>query len=145
MANQVTIPPAFESADPQRHVVSTGGIAHPVWAQPLQLVKHAFRAWRRGRLSRARQKAQLALGERMCAAGIDDGTLGRQLAALEDELRQAQGNPVVAKALESERTSLLLRLAELALEDAAPLPGAELEHRRAMEAEAALDALAPVK
>jgi len=71
----------------------------------------------------------------MFAAGIDDGELGAKLAALD-----GWGG-------RTEREVLLIQLAA-ALEDDAPLPGADAEYRRARQAEAALrrhDALRAVE
>ena len=42
--------------------------------------KHGMDLWRKRRLNGAFVEAQVALGERMYAAGIDDGEMGRKLA-----------------------------------------------------------------
>jgi hypothetical protein len=62
----------------------------------------------------------------MLAAGIDDGELGAKIAALDERTRRA------------EREGLLAQLAAAALEDDAPLPGADAEYERARAAQAAL-------
>ena len=76
--------------------------------------------------------ARLALGRRMYAAGIDDGQLGQQIARLEQQVHRRGRNMSEAEPA-AERNRLLVQLAELALEDDAPLPGAEQEYRRARE------------
>jgi len=87
-------------------------------------------------LRRAVFEAQLALGERMYAAGIDDGHLGAQVAALDQHIRQ--GHPARVEGLTAERRTLLVRLAAAALEEDAPLPGADAEYETARKAQAAL-------
>lgn len=102
----------------------------------LRPIRRALAARRRAALERAWHEARLTLGSRMYAAGIDDGVLGQQLARLDEQLRRA-GRPVPD--LEAARTALLLGLADLALEDDAPLPGAEAEYCRAREAQTRLE------
>ena len=69
----------------------------------------------------------------MWMSGIDDGSIGERLARLEVRMRRPGLNPTSIQALETIRTVLLLRLADLALEDDVPLPGAEEEFQRARE------------
>jgi hypothetical protein len=83
------------------------------------------------RLERALLAAEIDLGERMYAAGIDDGTLGRQIAALEQRIRRADTVRLPLGPLLAQRRALLLRLAAAALEVEAPLPGADAEYERA--------------
>lgn len=82
--------------------------------------------------------ALLALGQQMYAAGIDDGELGLQIAALDRQTRRAELAHEATRALEVQRTALLLQLAVLALAEEGPLPGAEAEYARARAAEAVL-------
>jgi len=91
-----------------------------------------------GCLRRAVFDAQLALGERMYAAGIDDGQLGAQIAALDERIRQAEVAMIPTRTLKVEREILVLQLAAAALVEEAPLPGADAEYERAREALAAL-------
>jgi hypothetical protein len=84
-------------------------------------------------LYQLQHEARLALGRRMWTSGIDDGTIGVQIAALDAQTREKALPPVTFAAIEAARTALFLRLADLALEDDAPLPGAEAEFRRARE------------
>jgi hypothetical protein len=98
------------------------------------------RSSRRGSLQRAFLSAKLALGERMYAAGIDDGRLGAFLAALDQRIRRAEATRLPLGPLLAQRRDLLLRLAAGALEEDAPLPGAQAEYERAREALAALRA-----
>jgi hypothetical protein len=90
------------------------------------------------RLRRALLAAELDLGERMYAAGIDDGALGAQVAALDQRIRRADAARLPLGRLLARRRELLLCLAAAALEDDAPLPGADAEYGRARSAEAAL-------
>ncbi len=94
--------------------------------------------WRRRFLSRAFEEALVALGERMYAAGIDDGHLGAQIAALDLQIRQVHAATPELQRLQSERRTLLVRLAAAALEEDAPLPGADTEYATARKAQAAL-------
>src|SRR5687768_11958084 len=96
-----------------------------------RLIGYGMRPWRRRSLQRACAVARLALGERMFAAGIDDGELGAQIALLDDKIRRAEAVTASAKAWRAERTQLLMGLAAAALEDNAPLPGADDEYENA--------------
>jgi hypothetical protein len=91
-------------------------------------------------LKRAFVHAKIALGERMYAAGIDDGRLGSQIAAVDERIRQTHSSQATGETLKAERRRLLLRLAEAALEEDAPLPGADAEYARARAAQTALQA-----
>jgi hypothetical protein len=90
------------------------------------------------RLRRALLAAEIDLGERMYAAGIDDGSLGAQIAALDLRIRRGDTTRLPLGTLLARRRELLLRLAAAALEVDAPLPGAEAEYDRARKARAAL-------
>ena len=79
-----------------------------------------------------------ALGERIYTAGIDDGHLGAQIAALALQIRQVHSATTDLKGLKAERRTLLMRLAAAALEEDAPLPGADAEYETARKAQAAL-------
>ena len=89
-------------------------------------------------LQRALLAAEIDLGERMYAAGIDDGSLGAQIAALDRDMRRADTTRLPLGTLLARRRALLLRLAAAALEVDAPLPGADAEYGRARGAQAAL-------
>ncbi len=95
--------------------------------------------WRKRRLGRALVEAQAALGERMYAAGIDDGKLGPQIYALGERLLWAEVVGGSTQALKAARRQLVLQLAAAALEGDGPLPGADAEYHRAREAQAALE------
>jgi hypothetical protein len=110
-----------------------------ILSKPLQLAKQGLNQWRMRRLSRAFVEASAALGERMYAAGIDDGELVARISALDEELRLAEAVPGSTAALRATRRQLVLQLAAAALEDDGPLPGADAEYRRAREAQAALE------
>jgi hypothetical protein len=105
----------------------------------LQPAKHGMDLWRKRRLSGAFAEAQAALGERMCAAGIDDGELGAKISALDQLLLWAEAVDGSGQTLRAARRQLVLQLAAAALEDDGPLPGADAEYRRAREAQAALE------
>ena len=94
--------------------------------------------WRKRRLSGAFAEAQAALGERMYAAGIDDGEFGARISALNEKLRRAEAVGGSTQALWAARRQLVLQLAAAALEDDGPLPGADAEYRLSREAQAAL-------
>ena len=77
-------------------------------------------------LRRAFAAALLTLGRRTYAEGIDDGLTGALIREAQEQIRRrVTGSPV---ALEAGRDGLLMRLAEAALEDDAPLPGADAEY-----------------
>ena len=108
-------------------------------SKPLRLAKHGMNLWRKRRLSGALVEAQAALGERMYAAGIDDGELGSKIYALDERLLWVEAVDGSTQALKAARRQLVLQLAAAALEDEGPLPGADAEYRRAREAKSALD------
>jgi len=103
-----------------------------------RLIGLGMRPWRRRALREAFAAARLALGERMFAAGIDEGELAGRIAAVGDKLLQSGASKTQAAALRTERVRLLMRLADAALEADAPLPGADHEYDEARRAEAAL-------
>ena len=98
-------------------------------SKPLRLAKHGMNLWRKRRLNGAFIDAQTALGERMYAAGIDDGELGAKISALDEQLRQVEAIEGFPQALKTARRQLVLQLAYSALGDDGPLPGADAEYR----------------
>lgn len=113
-------------------VVHRGPVRLPPPVRQL-LVRRRFHA-----LQQTWHEARLRLGQQMWTAGLDDGSLGVQIAGLEANIRRAKAARGSTQALEAARMALLVRLADLALEDDAPLPGAEAEYRSAREAQAVL-------
>ncbi len=107
-------------------------------SKPLRLAIHVMNLWRNRRLNYAFVQAKAALGERMYAAGIDDGELGARISAVEEQLRRPEAAGDSTQELLAARRQLILQLAAAALEDDAPLPGADAEYDKAREAEAAL-------
>lgn len=89
-------------------------------------------------LSMAFSEAQRRLGQRMYAAGIDDGELGAQIARLEKKIHEAEVGRIPTTAWEVERKSLFLRLAACAMEEDAPLPGADTEYAAVRELQSLL-------
>ncbi len=104
-----------------------------------QFVKNWINLRRHRWLIAAFTESQTALGERMYAAGIDDGSLGAKIRALDQQLSWAYSAGDSTQSLMSARHRLILQLAAAALEDDGPLPGAEAEYRRARETQAALE------
>ena len=88
-------------------------------------------------LLRELDAARVALGERMYAAGIDDGETWDLIALVEAELRDL--GDVQVRFLRTERARLIRKLADAALENDAPLPGADAEFARAWAAQTACD------
>jgi hypothetical protein len=73
----------------------------------------------------------------MYAAGIDNGQLAAQIAVLDEIIRQAEAARGSARALRADRKKLILQLAAAALEEEAPLPGADAEYQKVREPQAA--------
>jgi len=113
-------------------------IGTATWSRSVGLISYGKAVWVRRSLQRAVVAAQLALGEQMYAAGIDDGELGAQLAALDEKIRQAKVATIPTRTLKVEREILVVQLAAAALAEEAPLPGADAEYERAKAALAAL-------
>jgi hypothetical protein len=97
---------------------------------PLWFVR-AARKRRADQLEREFRAARLALAAQMYRAGIDDGETGPLIAATDQQLLAARYAGSSREALEAEREKLLVRLADAALEDDSPLPGADDEFARA--------------
>jgi len=110
-----------------------------ILSKPLQLAKHGMNLWRKHRLSGAFVEAQAALGERMYAAGVNDGEFGAKISALEEQLLWTEAGGGSTQALKATRRQLVLELAAAALEDDGPLPGADAEYRRTRDSQAALE------
>jgi hypothetical protein len=109
--------------------------------RPIRWLQQARDRRRCRLLDEAFTEARLALGRRMYAAGIDDGETGEQIAALDAALA-ADGTAGDAQDLRARRTLLLIRLADAALENDAPLPGADAEFAHALELKRSLEASA---
>ncbi|HKA07372.1 MAG TPA: hypothetical protein VKD71_08955 [Gemmataceae bacterium] len=110
---------------------------------PLRYVRAARCRRRRETLERDNRAARLALGEKMFAAGIDDGETCARIAATDQRLLRSSLTGGPRDLLMARRTALVLQLADAALENDAPLPGADevfghaLTLKRAMEIESA--------
>ena len=122
----------------ERLVHTVREVVAPAWGLTVRLAGHVTGWWRRRSRSRAFEEALIALGERMYAAGIDDGQWVAQIAALDLQIRQVHSARVEVEGLKSERRTLLVGLAAASLEDNAPLPGADAEYETARKAQAAL-------
>lgn len=107
-------------------------------APPIRLVKYGQGAWRKRSLAQAFYESRLALGQRMYRAGIDDGQLGGQIRDLDERICLAAATQVPSKALKLQQVKLILQLADAALAEEGPLPGADAEYQKARKAEAAL-------
>jgi hypothetical protein len=106
---------------------------------PLRFVRAARSRRRRDTLERDYRAARLALGKKMFAAGIDDGETSARIAATDQQLLQINLTGRPRDLLEARRTALVLRLADAALEDDAPLPGADAEFAHALALKQALE------
>ena len=112
------------------------------WAAggPIAVARYGRHAGSEQALAQALRQTQLALGERMYVAGIDDGETGALLHTLEEKLRGAEAGSDGAKRLSAERENLVVQLAAAALAEDGPLPGAEDEYARARAAHSAMQA-----
>jgi hypothetical protein len=116
------------------------GITMTAWSRSAHLSRNGTSLWHRQSLKWAFLEAKCALGERMYAAGIDDGQLAAQIANLDEIIRQAEAARGSARALRADRKKLVLQLGAAALEEETPLPGADADYQTAREAQAALRA-----
>ena len=117
---------------------TTSELLMATWTPSLAPVTGGARSSRKGGLRWAFLAAQLALGERMYAAGIDDGRLAAQIDAVDRKILRAETARLSPGPLLDQRRKLILQLAAAALEVEAPLPGADAEYERARTALAAL-------
>ena len=135
-----TLAPAFASrtVDLDGATAKSGASA---WLMPTTWLRTAAARLRGRSLRRTFAAAQIALGERMYAVGLDDGETFDRLAEVESKLCRSAlaGDPT--RSLKRKRDALLRRLADAALQDDAPLPGADPEFQLARAAKTALDGL----
>jgi hypothetical protein len=96
----------------------------PVWLLRLE-GKHA-------RLQREYRNARVALGKKMYACDIDDGETGEKILDIDLRIRLAKITNTSWEQLEALREELFVRLADAALENDAPLPGADQEFEVAL-------------
>ena len=114
-----------------------GKLASLLAAPPIRLVKYGQGAWGKRSSAQAFYDARLALGQRMYRAGIDDGRLGGQIRDLEERINRATATQAPSKALKLQQQKLFLQLADAALAEDGPLPGADAEYQTARKLEAA--------
>src|SRR5262245_35946156 len=107
--------------------------------RPIRWLQKARDRRRSRLLDGAFTEARLALGRRMYAVGIDDGESGAQVAAVDAALAADGVAPGAAPELRARRLLLLIRLADAALENDAPLPGADAEFAHALHLKQARD------
>lgn len=112
-----------------------------IWDRFIHLIGLGSNIGRRRSLEAALADARYCLGEKMYAAGIDDGRLAAQIAVADERIRQAGAVGNSTAQLRAERRNLMLQLADAALDEDAPLPGADIEYQKARAAQAALQAL----
>jgi hypothetical protein len=112
---------------------------YTVLGRPIRWLKQVRRRRQCRLLAAAFADARRTLGRQMFAAGIDDGETGEQIAAIDASLAFEGLEGGEAQDLRSQRTLLLIRLADAALENDAPLPGADDEFAQALALKHALD------
>jgi hypothetical protein len=112
--------------------------AWATWEQTLRLVRYVQGMWRRHSLNRASLDAQRNLGQKLYEAGVGNPRLRSQIASQDGKIRQAEAAQQSTGALKGEREQIVLQLAGSALAQVKPVAGAEADHAKAMEAEAAL-------
>jgi hypothetical protein len=115
-----------------------GKIAAFLYAPSVRLLKCSQRAWHKRSLAQAYYEARLALGQSMYHAGIDDGQLGARIRDLDQQILRAETIQAPSKAIKLRRQKLILQLADAALADEGPLPGADREYQQARRVEVAL-------
>jgi hypothetical protein len=103
-----------------------------------KLYKNGHRAWSKQSWALAHYQARLDLGQSMYKAGIDNGQLCAQIHDLDERILRAATIQAPSKALKLQREKLILQLADTALAEEGPLPGADIEYQKARQAEAAL-------
>ena len=109
-----------------------------VVAPTVRLVKNGQGAWRKRPLAQAFYQTRLVLGQSMYRGGIDDGQLGVQIRDLDECISLAAATQAPSKAIKLQREKLILQLADAALAEEGPLPGADTEYQAARKVEAAL-------
>jgi hypothetical protein len=112
----------------------------PVLGRPIRWLKQVRQRRQSRLLADAFADVRRLLGRQMFAAGIDDGETGRQIAEIDAVLAREDLEGGEAQDLRSQLGLLLIRLADAALENDAPLPGADEEFVQALALKLALDA-----
>lgn len=122
----------------ERPVSFLGHLSSAVMDLPTRLWPSRRRA---ARLENVYRAARIALGERMYAAGIDDGETGEQILDMDLRIRLAKIMGQSWEALEGDREKLVIKLADAALENDAPLPGADREFALALDLKNSIQAV----
>jgi len=113
--------------------------APSLFERPLRWFQRVRDRRRARLLAEAYTEARIALGQRMFAAGIDDGETGAAIASIDEAIARNLVARAEAQDLRAERVLLFIRLADAALEDDAPLPGANEEFIEALDLKRALE------
>ena len=119
------------------HEIREIGVA--TWGLPCRCAHYAWEGWRGRSKRRAFADAQIALGEHINERKSGDHQLQVKIAALDENIRQAEAAKKSTSAFKAERRSLILALAAPALSSQTALPGTEPEHQRAKVSKAAVE------
>lgn len=144
MTGTITAPPALPMPGSGEERVSNtlgrvrGKIGALTSVPPIRLVRYVQGVWGKRSLAQVFYEARLALGQSMYRSGIDDGQLGAQISDLDERINRAKATQAPSKALKLQQEKLILQLADAALAEEGPLPGADMEYQKARKAEAAL-------
>ncbi len=104
----------------------------------VRLFRYAQARLETRRLSREAVEAQLALGQRMWELGLGEEELRKQIAQLEERIRNLESGRRPSHVLLGECRELKSRLAQPALAQLQPVPGTEAEYEAASAARRSL-------
>jgi hypothetical protein len=119
-------------------VSETVAIVGTTFGQTMRVAGYGLALVRRSGVKSAADRAHLALGERMAAAGIGDRSLLQEIADLDEEIEQARAAKKPFASLLGKRTKWVLQLATPALSRPTVLPNVAAEHQRVLDTRQAL-------
>ena len=138
------LPPAVPANNPGSpwwkrllHEVKEIGVA--TWGLTCRCAHYATESWKGRALRRACTDAQVALGERLNEQKVGNSQIQAQIAALYEQIRQAEATKQSSSAFKTQRRSLILQLAAPALGRQAVPHGAAAEHQKATDAKATVE------
>jgi len=116
--------------------VETGKTAAATWGQTVRLASYGRNSLRHRSLRSREVRAQLALGERLYAAGGGDPQLRQQVAMIDQQILAAEATKASTKGLKAQRQDFLQKMGAAGLSQPMAPHGVETEFQQARESHA---------